>query len=44
MCDIAVLYGAERSRAERELKESLEFEAALANVRLFLFKLKTHIH
>lgn len=33
MVDIAVIYGAERSRAERELMESLEFEMKLANVR-----------
>lgn len=32
MVDIAVIYGAERQRAERELLESLEFEIALANV------------
>lgn len=30
--DMAVIYGAERSRAQRELMESLEFEIALANV------------
>lgn len=33
MVDIAVIYGAERERAETELMESLEFEIALANVR-----------
>lgn len=32
MVDIAVIYGADRDRAERELLESLEFEIALANV------------
>lgn len=32
MVDMAVIYGADRSRAERELMESLEFEMALANV------------
>lgn len=32
MVDMAVIYGSERSRAERELKESLDFEIALANV------------
>ncbi|XP_037040793.1 neprilysin-2 isoform X2 [Bradysia coprophila] len=32
--DMAVIYGAERSRAERELMESLEFEIALANISL----------
>lgn len=34
MVDIAVLFGAERSRAEKELRESLEFEITLANVSL----------
>lgn len=34
MVDIAVLFGAERSRAERELKESLGFEISLANVNI----------
>lgn len=29
---MAVIYGADRARAERELLESLEFEIALANV------------
>jgi neprilysin len=33
MVDLAVLYGAERTRAESELMESLKFEMALANVR-----------
>lgn len=32
MVDMAVIYGASRSNAERELMESLEFEIALANV------------
>lgn len=32
MVDIAVLFGADRDRATRELKESLEFEIKLANV------------
>jgi neprilysin len=32
MVDLAVLFGADRSKAETELKESLEFEMALANV------------
>lgn len=36
MVDIAVIYGAERSRAKRELLDSLNFEIALANVGLFL--------
>ncbi|XP_055296722.1 neprilysin-2-like [Sitodiplosis mosellana] len=34
MVDIAVIYGADRSRANRELKESLEFEMKLANISL----------
>lgn len=33
--DMAVLYGADRSRAEKEMKEVLELEFALANVRKF---------
>lgn len=32
MVDIAVLFGADRDRATRELKESLDFEIKLANV------------
>ncbi|XP_049950990.1 neprilysin-2-like [Schistocerca serialis cubense] len=32
--DLAVLLGAERTRAERELRQSLEFEIALANMSL----------
>lgn len=32
MVDIAVIYGADRNRAEQELMESLEFEMKLANV------------
>lgn len=31
--DMAVLYGADRKRAEKEMKEVLEFEFAIANVR-----------
>ncbi|CAK1588785.1 unnamed protein product [Parnassius mnemosyne] len=38
MVDIAVLLGAERSRAEVELKESLQFEMKLANISLPLEK------
>lgn len=30
--DIAVIFGADRSRAENEMKNVLEFEVALANV------------
>lgn len=37
MVDIAVIYGADRSRAERELMESLEFEMKLANVGFAIF-------
>lgn len=32
MVDVAVIYGAEQPRAERELLDSLQFEIALANV------------
>lgn len=32
MVDIAVIFGAERERATKELKDSLEFEMKLANV------------
>lgn len=32
MVDLAVIYGAERSRASKELMDSLNFEIALANV------------
>lgn len=38
--DVAVLFGAERERAMKELKESLDFEIQLANVSnvaLYLF-------
>lgn len=31
--DMAVLFGAERNRAEREMRDVLDFEIALANVR-----------
>ncbi|KAL1116405.1 hypothetical protein AAG570_004879 [Ranatra chinensis] len=34
MVDIAVLFGADRDRAEKELQESLQFEMALANISL----------
>ncbi|XP_055324267.1 neprilysin-2-like [Sitodiplosis mosellana] len=34
MVDIAVIYGADRNRAERELMESLQFEMKLANISL----------
>lgn len=36
--DMAVLFGAERARAESDMMDSLNFEMALANVRLFLLK------
>jgi hypothetical protein len=32
MVDMAVLYGADRSRAEKEMMDSLNFEMTLANV------------
>lgn len=32
MVDMAVIFGAERNRAETELRESLDFEISLANV------------
>lgn len=32
MVDIAVIYGANRNRAEKELMDSLKFEMKLANV------------
>lgn len=31
--DMAVLYGADRKRAEKEMREVLDFEFALANVK-----------
>ncbi|XP_031633689.1 neprilysin-2-like [Contarinia nasturtii] len=34
MVDLAVIYGAHRGQAERELKESLEFQIKLANISL----------
>lgn len=39
MVDIAVIYGADRSRAESELMDSLNFEIALANVNRNLFSI-----
>jgi hypothetical protein len=35
--DMAVLYGADRTRAEKEMREVLDLEFALANVRTSLF-------
>ena len=37
MVDIAVLFGADKLEAEKELKESLFFEIKLANVSVNLF-------
>lgn len=39
MVDVAVIFGANRNRAERELKESLGFEIKLANVSSLEFLL-----
>lgn len=36
MVDVAVILGADRNRAERELKDSLTFEIQLANVSLII--------
>lgn len=36
MVDMAVIYGANRKRAEREVMESLEFEMKLANVSIII--------
>lgn len=33
---MAVLFGADRERAEKELKQSVEFEMALANVSIII--------
>jgi membrane metallo-endopeptidase-like protein 1 len=33
--DMAVLYGADRTRAEKEMREVLDFEFALANVSTY---------
>lgn len=40
MVDVAVIFGAERNRAEQEMKESLEFEIQLANVSINVHKSK----
>lgn len=34
--DTAVIYGADRAEAEREMKDALDFEISLANVIYFL--------
>lgn len=39
MVDTAVTLGADRQRAEIEMKDALEFEAALANVSQFIILL-----
>lgn len=39
MVDIAVLFGADRDRASKELKESLDFEILLANVSINMLDL-----
>ena len=36
MVDFAVIFGAKRARAEKELRDSLEFEIQLANVSIKL--------
>ena len=38
MVDIAVIFGANKSRAEMEMKEALEFQIKLANVSIILYK------
>lgn len=35
--DLAVIYGAERFNAELEMKDVINFEMALANVRKYFF-------
>jgi neprilysin len=35
--DMAVLYGAERELAEKDMRDALEFEIALANVSFSFF-------
>lgn len=37
MVDMAVKFGANRSSAEKELQESLDFEIALANVSIMIY-------
>lgn len=46
LVDIAVLFGANRERAAKELKQSLEFEMALANVskkKKLIYNLHLHV-
>lgn len=44
MVDIAILLGADKTKATEELKESLQFEMKLANVsRLFTFTVSVGI-
>lgn len=40
MVDAAVIFGASRESAERELLESLKFEIELSKVRMWFFRLK----
>lgn len=42
MVDVAVIFGADRSRAEKEMKDSLEFEMQLANVSSLEFQSFLH--
>lgn len=41
LVDVAVIFGAERLRAQRELKEVVEFEIKLANVRITKLNFQT---
>lgn len=43
MVELAVIYGAEWSRAKREMLQSLEFEIALANVSQFISFTSFHL-
>lgn len=37
MVENAIVFGANRSQAENEMKEALEFEIKLANVKIYFF-------
>ena len=37
---MAVLYGADKTRAEKEMRDVLDLEFALANVRIYRMKSK----